>query len=102
VGEAAGQTWNRAREGLGDLQNAIDLQGRANRHPYGTVAAALGIGYVLGGGLFTPLTGRIVGLAVRLGLRLAVLPVIKDELQGLAESLGSEGEVEVGGGAGNT
>jgi hypothetical protein len=102
VGQSAGETWDRAREGIGELRDAVDLQGRANRHPYGTVAAALGIGYVLAGGLFTPLTGRLVGLAVRLGLRLAVLPVIKDELQGLAESLGhGEGEGEVGGGQGS-
>ena len=47
------------------------------RNPYGTVAAALGIGYVLGGGLFTPLTARIVRLGLRIGMRLAVLPLLK-------------------------
>jgi hypothetical protein len=102
VGHSADETWDRAREGIGELREKLDLQGRANRHPYGTVAAALGIGYVIGGGLFTPLTGRLVGLAVRLGLRLAVLPVIKDELQGLAESLTQHDEEgEVGGGHGS-
>ena len=101
MSQTAEQTWTRARESVDDLRDAVDLQGRVDRHPYGTVAAALGIGYLLGGGLFTPLTGRLVGLAMRIGLRLAVLPVVRDELAGLAESLAgaADGGVEVGGGS---
>jgi hypothetical protein len=72
----------------------VDLGGRVNKHPYGTLAAAVGIGYLLGGGLFTPLTGRIVGLGLRLGLRLAVLPLLKDQLGDLVETLASESQVE--------
>jgi len=64
------------------LVDAADLPGRVQRHPYGMLAAALGVGYVLGGGLFTPLTRRML----RLGLRLAALPLVKDELLGLAEA----------------
>jgi hypothetical protein len=94
VSQTAEQAWARTRDAFGDIKETVDLQGRANRHPYGTVAAALGIGYVLGGGLFSPLTGRLVGLGLRIGLRLAVLPMLKEELFGLAEAL--EGE-EVGG-----
>jgi hypothetical protein len=101
VSQTAEQTWTRARESVGDLRDAVDLQGRVDRHPYGTLAAALGVGYLLGGGLFTPFTGRLVGLAMRIGLRLAVLPVVRDELMGLAESLAGaeDGGVEVGGGS---
>src|SRR5689334_6057719 len=79
VGHTAEQVWDRTRESVSDLGTALDIKGRVERNPYGTVAAAVGIGYVLGGGLFTPLTSRIVGLGLRLGLRLAVLPLLKQE-----------------------
>ena len=48
----------------------------------GLVAAAIGVGYVLGGGLFTPLTARLL----RVGVRMAMLPFVKDELMGMAEA----------------
>jgi hypothetical protein len=69
-----------------DLEAALDVSGHVNRHPYGSVAAAVGIGYVLGGGIFTPLTARIVKLGVRLGWRLAVLPLLEQELVAMADS----------------
>jgi len=68
----------------------MDIKGRVERHPFGTVAAALGIGYVLGGGLFTPLTGRIVRLGVRIGMRLAVLPLLKQEMAEIVSSMEEE------------
>ena len=49
-----------------------------------------GICYVLGGGLFSPLTARIVGLGLRIGLRLAVLPMLKQEMAELVENLDDE------------
>jgi len=58
---------------------AIDLRGRVQRNPLGMVAAAAGIGYVLGGGLFSPLTGRIV----RIGIRLALIPLVKSQLSNI-------------------
>jgi hypothetical protein len=90
AGQVAGQTWTRARDTYTDLRDTVDLDGRVNRHPYGTLAAAVGIGYLLGGGLFTPLTGRLVGLGLRMGLRLAVLPLLKDEIVELVETLGGQ------------
>ena len=74
VSHTAEQVWDRTRDSFSDLGDALDIKGRVDRHPYGTVAAAVGIGYVLGGGMFTPLTARIVRLGVRIGMRLAVLP----------------------------
>src|SRR4051812_17778161 len=71
-----------ARTAVTDLTEQIDLRGRVDRNPYGMVAAAIGVGYVLGGGLFTPLTARII----KLGVRLAALPFVKDELVGMAEA----------------
>jgi hypothetical protein len=82
LGESAQQLVTEARSAVHDFVEAVDLRGRVSRHPYAMVAAAAGIGYVLGGGLFTSLTGRVL----RLGLRVAALPFVKDELVGLAEA----------------
>lgn len=82
IGAEAQQLWSNARGAVSDLNQTLDLKGRVERNPYGMMAAALGVGYVLGGGLFTPLTGRIL----KLGVRLAMLPFVKDELLGMAES----------------
>jgi hypothetical protein len=82
IGTSAQQLWSDARGAVTDLSDSIDLKGRMERNPYAMLAAAAGVGYVLGGGLFTPLTARIV----RLGVRLAALPFVKDELVGMAES----------------
>jgi hypothetical protein len=90
VGHTAEQVWDRTRDSVSDIGNALDIKGRVERHPYGTVAAAVGIGYVLGGGLFTPLTARIVRLGVRIGMRLAVLPLLKQEMAELVETIEDE------------
>jgi hypothetical protein len=45
-------------------------------HPLRTLSVALGAGFLLGGGLFSRLTFRLVGTGLRLGLRMAVLPLI--------------------------
>ncbi len=63
-----------------------DLRRQVSRHPYGTVAAALGIGYALGGGIFTPLTSRVVRLGLRIGIRTALLPILKAELSEAVET----------------
>ena len=87
VGHTAEHVWDRTRDSVSDIRDALDIPGRVERHPYGTVAAAVGIGYVLGGGLFSPLTASIVRLGVRIGLRLAVLPMLKQEMAELVETL---------------
>src|SRR4051812_5214327 len=43
--------------------------------PWRTSAMALGAGYLLGGGLFSPLTARLLALGVRVGLRVGVTPL---------------------------
>lgn len=80
--DAARAMVDEARASGEGLMDAVDLKGRVERNPYGMVAAALGVGYVLGGGLFTPTTARIL----RLGMKLAAVPLVRDELLGLAES----------------
>ncbi|MBX7117016.1 MAG: hypothetical protein K1X64_22035 [Myxococcaceae bacterium] len=60
----------------------LGVKERVEKNPYGMVAAAFGVGYVLGGGLFTPTTARVVGL----GVKLASVPVIREALLGMAEA----------------
>jgi hypothetical protein len=67
-----------------------DVKSRFDQHPYGALAASLGVGYVLGGGLFTPLTERIVKLALRAGLRAALVPILRAQLSKLVAA--GEGE----------
>ncbi|ATB26986.1 hypothetical protein [Melittangium boletus] len=82
IGSDAQHLWDNARGAVTDLRDTLDLKGRVERNPYLMVAAAVGVGYVLGGGLFTRTTGRLL----RLGVRLAALPMVKDELLGMAEA----------------
>jgi hypothetical protein len=85
LNDSAHQLLEEAKSTFEDLGQALDLRGRVQRHPYGMVAAALGVGYVLGGGLFSSLTFRLVGL----GVRLAGVPLVKNQLLGLAEAAAS-------------
>jgi hypothetical protein len=66
-----------------DFGHAFEVRRRVRRHPYAMVAAAVGVGYVLGGGLFTRTTARLLGVAGRV----AALPLIRSELVGLAEAV---------------
>lgn len=84
------------RERLQQWRAALIEQ--TNSHPARTMALAVGAGYVLGGGLFSALTGRIVATGVRLGLRLAVVPMMSQSIAALAGGLaprdGDEGAEE--------
>lgn len=82
IGDDARRMVDDARGAVNQIGESLDLRGRVQRHPYGMVLAAFGVGYVLGGGLFTPTTAR----AVRLAMKLAALPLVKDELIGMAEA----------------
>jgi hypothetical protein len=55
----------------------------------------VGVGYVLGGGLFSRLTARIVGTGLRIGLRTALLPFVTEGLLVLGQETDhSEGNVK--------
>lgn len=64
-----------------------NLSRQANEHPGRTVAIALGAGYLLGGGLFSRLTARILGTGLRIGLRVALVPVVTQGIVALGEGL---------------
>ncbi len=82
VGEQVRDLAKNADSALNGLSDAVGLTPRVQDHPYGMVAAALGVGYVLGGGLFTPTTMRVL----RLGAKLAAIPIVRDQLLDLAEA----------------
>ena len=67
------------------LGEVLDIEGRLQRNPYGMVAGAVAVGFVLGGGLFTRLTARIAGAGLRMGL-MAALPLLQRELFAKRES----------------
>ena len=54
----------------------VAIDERLRNEPVKTLAIAFGVGYVVGGGFFTPTTGRFLRLATRLWL----LPAIRREL----------------------
>ena len=72
------------RNGLGAWSGALADQ--TQQHPFRTVALTFGTGFILGGGLFSPLTARILGAGVRLGLRLLVLPMMAEGLAALTNA----------------
>lgn len=79
VSELASELGSTAAE----LYERLDVARQLQEHPYRTLAIAAGVGYVLGGGLFTPLTGTLV----RMGSRAMLLPMMQAALQnmGVAE-----------------
>jgi predicted methyltransferase len=87
------------RAAADQARSALDIQGRMERHPYATMAAAVGIGYVLGGGLFTRLSARML----HLGARVLLVPLIRSELQAFGESaMGRAAGEGFGGGEGGS
>lgn len=80
IGSSAQQVITEARDVVSDLKQTVDLRRRVEQHPYAMLGAAAAVGYVLGGGLLTSMTGSLI----RLGVRLAALPFIKQELLNLA------------------
>jgi hypothetical protein len=52
------------------------------QHPYQTLLVAAGIGYAVGGGVFTPLTARVVAM----GLRAALVPLLQVSLVSAAQT----------------
>jgi len=70
---------------------ADDLRERVEQSPWKTLGLAVGAGYILGGGLFTALTGRLLFGGLRLGVRLAAIPLVREELLGLVETMTDSG-----------
>jgi hypothetical protein len=82
-GEAVDARSNEADEplrqvltGLDAAVRSFDVAGRMERQPYIMIAAAVSVGFVLGGGLFRPFASRLI----RAGLRLALIPLAQQAI----------------------
>jgi hypothetical protein len=69
---------------------ASDLRERIEQNPFRALGIAVGAGYLLGGGLFSALTARLVLSSVRIGMRLAAVPVVRNEIFSFMDALSSE------------
>ena len=69
-----------SKESMEGLREKIDLPKRMKSNPYGTLAIALGAGYVLGGGLFSSLTRRVLGAGLKVGLRLGAIALVEQQV----------------------
>ena len=74
------------------LQSKRELDAFVQEHPMGAVAAALGVGYLVGGGLFTRTTGKLLSLGWALGLRFAVADRISERVVAEISVIGSVGK----------
>ena len=95
ISEQVTEALHNANSAINGVADAVGLTEQVEKSPYGMVAAALGVGYVLGGGLFTPTTLRVL----RLGMKLASIPAVRDRLLDVAETavdtvLGSQAKKE--------
>jgi len=68
-----------AHDFVGDVGELVSA------HPVATLLTALGVGYAVGGGIFTKMTRRLLGTGLRLGMQFAVLPALEREV---AEMIG--------------
>ncbi|HEY3452168.1 MAG TPA: hypothetical protein VGK67_37840 [Myxococcales bacterium] len=76
----AGALVGEIKHGFDDLSRRLDLKGRMERNPWGMVAAAVGVGYLLGGGLFTRSTARLL----HLGSRALLVPILRSQVEAFA------------------
>ena len=84
VRELAGDVAEAGRE----LREKVDLSRAIQEHPFRSLLIAAGVGYVLGGGLFTRLTGHVV----RIGTRAMVLPILRSQLDVMLTGTEKPGE----------
>jgi hypothetical protein len=74
------QVQQEARALASGLEEAADeiegfLREQMEQRPYGTLATAAGVGYVLGGGIPSPLTRLLLDYATRFAFTVAVMQV---------------------------
>lgn len=74
-------------EATKEMREKVNLTRAVREHPFRAVGIAVGVGYLLGGGLFTPLTGRIL----RVGARAMLVPFIKGQVETLVGEVAGQG-----------
>lgn len=81
--EKAAELAKDANSALNGVADAVGLTEKVEKNPYAMVGAALGVGYVVGGGLMTPTTMRLL----KLGFKLASITPLRNTLLDAAEEL---------------
>jgi hypothetical protein len=77
------------RKRIGVWSSAVAQQ--TKEHPVRSAAMAIGAGYLLGGGLFSGLTARILGTGMRVGLRMVLVPFMTQSIVALGENIFTRG-----------
>lgn len=72
-----------ANSAINGVADAVGLTEKVDKNPYAMVGAALGVGYVVGGGLLTPTTARLL----KLGFKLASISPLRNQILDAAEQL---------------
>ncbi|QDG53160.1 hypothetical protein FIV42_21155 [Persicimonas caeni] len=76
-----------------NMRNKASIGEYYQENPYAVLAAAAGVGYVLGGGLFSPFTKRILKVAMK-GM---LIPLASSQIKNLTANVHpSEGPYESG------
>lgn len=83
-----------ARSQVSNAVDRLDLRSQIEQHPLRTLALAAAAGYILGGGLLTRFTLKLV----MGGAKLASLPLLRDELSGFLGGSGGSRDQEFEGG----
>jgi hypothetical protein len=62
-----------------EIRSKVDLSRSVQAHPFRAVLIGVGVGYVLGGGLFSPLTRQLL----RLGSRALIVPLVRGQIESM-------------------
>ena len=73
------------REALERLQQDNALQRTYQKNPYVVLLGAAGGGYVIGGGLLTPFTRRVV----KMSMRAVAIPLLATQVKAILQPQGS-------------
>lgn len=69
---------------------AAGLGEQVREHPWRMCGIALAAGYIAGGGLFSRLTGRLLFAGLRIGVHVAALPLVHNEVSAFIDALTTE------------
>jgi hypothetical protein len=84
------------RTGMEALGSALESATRqTTERPLRTLSLAVAAGYALGGGVFTRLTVRLVGMATRLALRASSASLIAWAVISVVKSVPAQSPIEV-------
>lgn len=64
---------------IGEVRDKRIVQRYYEQNPYVVLAAAAGVGYIAGGGIFSPFTRRLV----RIGMKAIFVPIAATQLKAL-------------------